>query len=181
VLYSTESVVRGWETVSFWFNYRCCTIQRVLLVAGKLLAFQEKIRSMEFDFCLFKNTLPYEGAECHTQTQKHTDCRNKILSKAVKFTLMFNKFRGKFGNWTEHIRQLEEDILKVAVHFSVQEDETEKWKLRVVGEGMGRMDCGLRRNGTRGLWCEKEWDRFTLVLEGMGKRNCVVRRNWTDC
>jgi hypothetical protein len=35
------------------------------------------------------------------------------------------KFIDKDGNWTKRIRQVEEDILKVAVRYSVQEDETE--------------------------------------------------------
>jgi hypothetical protein len=28
-----------WETVSFWCIYGCCTVQRMLRMAGKLLAF----------------------------------------------------------------------------------------------------------------------------------------------
>jgi hypothetical protein len=44
---------------------------------------------------------------------------------------------------------------------------------------MGRRDCGVRRNGTLGLWCEKEWDSGTVVCEGMGRRECGVRRNGT--
>jgi hypothetical protein len=77
-------------------------------VAGKLLAFQEEICTMEFVCCLVKNTIPYEGAEIHAHTHKHTDCRNKIHPTAVKFNLKLNKFRGKDGKWSEHIRQLEE-------------------------------------------------------------------------
>jgi hypothetical protein len=28
---------------------------------------------------------------------------------------------------------------------------------------MGRRDCGVRQNGTEGLWCETEWAGGTLV------------------
>jgi hypothetical protein len=44
------------------------------------------------------------------------------------------KFRDKDGNWREQIERLEEDILKVAVSYSVQEDETERRKVRVERE-----------------------------------------------
>jgi len=42
-----------------------------------------------------------------------------------------DRFIDKGGNWTEHIQRVEEDIPKVAVRYSVQEDETEKGKVRV--------------------------------------------------
>jgi hypothetical protein len=44
------------------------------------------------------------------------------------------KIRDKDDNWREHIDGLEEDTLKVAVSYSVQEDETFRWKLGVARE-----------------------------------------------
>jgi hypothetical protein len=41
------------------------------------------------------------------------------------------KFIDKDGNWTERIQRVEEDIPKVAVRYSVQENETKRGKLRV--------------------------------------------------
>jgi len=41
------------------------------------------------------------------------------------------KFIDKGGNWKEYIQRVEEDILKVAVSYSVQEGDTEEGKLRV--------------------------------------------------
>jgi len=45
-----------------------------------------------------------------------------------------NKNGDNVDNWCEQIRPLKENILKVAVRYSVQEDETEREKLRVVRE-----------------------------------------------
>jgi hypothetical protein len=42
-----------------------------------------------------------------------------------------DKFRDKDGNWTEYIQRVEEDMLKVAVRYNVQEDDTERGKVRV--------------------------------------------------
>jgi hypothetical protein len=39
VLYSAENIPSGWETVGFWCICACCTVQRLLWVAGKWLAF----------------------------------------------------------------------------------------------------------------------------------------------
>ena len=44
------------------------------------------------------------------------------------------KFIDKRGNWREQIQRVEEDILKVAVSYSVQESERERGKLRVERE-----------------------------------------------
>jgi hypothetical protein len=41
-----------------------------------------------------RTNIPYEGAESHTPTFKHTGCRNKILSTEVIFLLVSCKFRG---------------------------------------------------------------------------------------
>jgi len=54
------------------------------------------------------------------------------------------KFTYKDGNWRKDIERLEEDILKVAVSYSEQEEETERGKLRESG------------NGSKGLWRETE-------------------------
>ena len=54
--------------------------------------------------------------------------------------------RDNDGNWRGHIERLEEDIPKVAVSYSVQEDETERGKLRFERDW----------NGSNGLWCETE-------------------------
>jgi hypothetical protein len=37
-----------------------------------------------------------------------------------------DKFRDKDGNWREHIQRVEEDILMIAVRYSVQEEERER-------------------------------------------------------
>jgi len=42
-----------------------------------------------------------------------------------------NKFRDKDGNWREHNQRVEEELPKVAFSYTVQEDETERGKLRV--------------------------------------------------
>jgi hypothetical protein len=57
-----------------------------------------------------------------------------------------DKFRDKDGNWRENIQRVEEDIPKVAVSYSVQEDETERGKLKLERE----------KNGSKGLWRETE-------------------------
>jgi hypothetical protein len=45
---------------------------------------------------------------------------------------------------------------------------------------MVRKYCGLRRNGTEGLWGDTEWDGGIVVLEVMGRTDCGVRSNGTD-
>jgi hypothetical protein len=57
-----------------------------------------------------------------------------------------DKFRDKDGNWRESIQRVEEDIPKVAVSYSVQEDETERGKVKLERE----------RNESKGLWRETE-------------------------
>ena len=44
------------------------------------------------------------------------------------------KFRGNDDNWRDQTQRVEEDRLKIAVRYSVQEDETERGKLRFVRE-----------------------------------------------
>ena len=44
------------------------------------------------------------------------------------------KFRDNDGNWRELKQRVEEDILKVAVRYNVQEDEAERRSLRVKRE-----------------------------------------------
>jgi hypothetical protein len=41
------------------------------------------------------------------------------------------KFRDKDGNWREQIQRLGDNIPKVAVSYSMQEDDTERGKFRV--------------------------------------------------
>jgi len=43
--------------------------------------------------------------------------------------LVLGKFRDEDGNWRENIDRLEKDILKVSVSSSVQECETERFKV----------------------------------------------------
>ena len=45
-----------------------------------------------------------------------------------------DKFRDKVGNWRRQIQRVEEDILKVAVCYSVQEDETDRGKVKAERE-----------------------------------------------
>jgi len=52
-----------------------------------------------------------------------------------------DKFRDNVGNWREQIQRVKEDILKVAVLCSMQEDETERGKLRA---GNCRRDCDVK-------------------------------------
>jgi hypothetical protein len=42
-----------------------------------------------------------------------------------------DKFRDKDADWREHIERVEEDKLKVAVRYRLQEDETERGEVRV--------------------------------------------------
>ena len=55
-----------------------------------------------------------------------------------------DKFRGKGGNWIENNQRVEQDILKFVVSYSMQEDETERGKLKLEKE----------RNWSKGLWRE---------------------------
>jgi hypothetical protein len=57
-----------------------------------------------------------------------------------------DKFRESDGNWRVSNQRLEEGIQKVEFGCSLQEEETERSKLRVEGDG----------NGSRELWREKE-------------------------
>jgi hypothetical protein len=41
-----------------------------------------------------------------------------------------DKFRDKDGNWRENIHQVEKDIPKLAVSYTLQEDETERGKMK---------------------------------------------------
>jgi hypothetical protein len=41
-----------------------------------------------------------------------------------------DKFRDKVGNWRENIQRVEEDVPKVAISYTVQEDESEKGKVK---------------------------------------------------
>jgi septum formation topological specificity factor MinE len=45
-----------------------------------------------------------------------------------------NKLRDNHSNWREQLQRLEEDILKVVVRYTVQEDETDRGKLGVERE-----------------------------------------------
>ena len=45
-----------------------------------------------------------------------------------------DKFRDKDGNWRENIEWVEEDIPKVAVNYSVLEDDTERGKVKLERE-----------------------------------------------
>jgi hypothetical protein len=110
-------------------------------MAGKLLAFPEKkICSMEFVYCLVENKDSLRRnrkshTHTHTHTHKHKDWRNemKFLQKQLNILQGLYKFIDKDCNWTEHIRRVERGILKVAVRYSVQRDETERGILRVEG------------------------------------------------
>jgi len=44
------------------------------------------------------------------------------------------KFRDNDGNWRDLTQRVEEDKLKIAVRYSVQEDEIERGKVRIVRE-----------------------------------------------
>jgi hypothetical protein len=48
--------------------------------------------------------------------------------------LDLGKFRDNNGSWKEHIQWLEEDILKVDANYILQEDQTERGKVRVERE-----------------------------------------------
>jgi hypothetical protein len=77
--------------------------------------------------------IPYQGAECqaHTHTHKHTGCRNEIPQKEFYLFSSVYKFVDKVCNWTEHIHPVEEDILKIAIHYSLREDVTEGRNLKI--------------------------------------------------
>jgi hypothetical protein len=45
-----------------------------------------------------------------------------------------DKFSDNHRNWREQLQRLEEDIAKVDVRYTVQEDETERGKVRVERE-----------------------------------------------
>ena len=55
-------------------------------------------------------------------------------STAVKHILGLVKFRDKDVNWRGHVVRVEENILKVSVSYSMQEEETESWKVNVERE-----------------------------------------------
>ena len=100
-------------------------------MAGKLVAFQEEICSIEFACWLVKNndslrrsrshththTHTHTDTHTHTHTHTHTSCRNEIPLTAVTYILILNKFRDKDSNWTE--QRVEEEKLKFAVRYSV--------------------------------------------------------------
>jgi len=60
-----------------------------------------------------------------------------FLWQQLNISWGLDKFRGNVGNWREHIQRLEEDIRKVAVRYTLREDETLKSKLRLEME----QDC----------------------------------------
>jgi hypothetical protein len=72
--------------------------------------------------------IPSEGIESH----KHKGCRNEIPLTAVNVFVGVDKFRGKDGNWRETILRVDEDIHvpKVAVSYTMQEDNTERSKVK---------------------------------------------------
>jgi len=67
------------------------------------------------------------GAEIRTQTQtyehKHTQAKEMKLNLTA-VTWGFDKFRGNDSNWREHNQRLEEDILKVTVNYTLQDDKS---------------------------------------------------------
>jgi len=67
-------------------------------------------------------TSPKEGAENHTQEQI---AEIKFFLQQLSVSWGLDKFRDKDGNWRGHIQRVEEDIPKVAVCYSVQDDECE--------------------------------------------------------
>jgi hypothetical protein len=52
----------------------------------------------------------------------------KFLWQQLNISWGVDKFRDKDSNWRENMQRVEEDIPKVAVSYTVQEDETERGK-----------------------------------------------------
>ena len=116
----------------------------------KLLDFQEKICSIEFDCWLVENKglLMKEQKATHKHTRTHTQAaKMKFCWQRLNTSWGLDRFIDKGGNWTEHIQRVEEDIPNVAVRYSVQGDEWERGKLR----------------GER----EQEWDGGTVAWNGI--------------
>jgi len=74
--------------------------------------------------------------QCNAMQCKHTYRHSqatdmKLLWKQLNKFWVLDKFRDENGNCKEHNLRVEEDIPKTAVSYTVQEDETERGKLRV--------------------------------------------------
>jgi hypothetical protein len=57
-----------------------------------------------------------------------------------------DKVRDKDGNLRENTQRMVEDIPNVAVSYTLQEDETDR----------GKVKFERGRNGSKGRWCEME-------------------------
>ena len=122
---------------------------QVIFNAGNFLSimetvsFQEGLCSMEFfpwlvsEWCVLKN----EQRVTNTKAKEI-----KFLWKQLNITWGLDKFRDKVGYWREQIQRVEEDILEVAESYTVQEDEPQGRKESWEGAGVGRWDCGVKRN-----------------------------------
>jgi hypothetical protein len=105
----------------------------------KNLIFKKEFCLMKFVGCIISEweILKKEEKVTHTHTHSHTFTHKPEAAEMTFFWQHLNKFwgldkfRDKVGNWREHNKRVEKDIPKVAFRYTVQEDETERYKLRV--------------------------------------------------
>jgi len=105
-----------------------------------------------------------------TKGQKGTYIHNQAAEmkffwqKLNIFWCLF-KFTDKEGNWRKDIQRVEEDIMKFAVRYSVQEDEWQRGGVgggqggSWLGPGKGRKEYGVKWNEKIIIFCGlRKWE-----------------------
>jgi len=128
-------------------------VVNILTSKETVLDFQEEICSME-PVCWLVENEDYlrRGRKAHTYITRLQKWNSS--DKLNIFWCLF-KFTDKEGNWREDIQRVEEDIVKFAVRYSVQEDEWQRGGVGGGGQGGGWLGPGRGRKEYGVKWNEK--------------------------